>query len=913
MRRSGSALLLTLLLLCSGYVAVQSVSSASASASLTPREVEGAFPSSALIDDTSGAKQPDAPIVVRIYGDEAQLRGLAQHLDVWEVHREAGYLVAMVWPEQLSSLGLSGSRIQLDPAKTALLSAARPVVPDQTAGIPGYPCYRTVEETFATAQQLVDTYPQLVTWIDIGDSWEKTVDPAQGYDLRVLRLTNASVPGPKPKLFIMSSIHAREYTPAELSTRFAEYLVANYGVDPDVTWILDYHEIHLLLLANPDGRKYAEQGLYWRKNTNNNFCTGTDLRGVDLNRNFEFQWACCQGSSPMACEETFQGPAPASEPEVQAVQDYLRAEFADQRGPLLSAAAPLTTTGVFMDLHSYSELVMWPWGFSNILAPNEASLATLGHRLAAFNGYLAQSASYLYFVDGDTVDFAYGELGMAAYVFELGTSFFQRCDVFEETILPENLGALLYAARVARAPYLLPSGPDVTQIRLRPQGVVRGMPVQVWADVKLEDVGGGITPSAGSSDGNVAAAEFYVDVPPWVTTTAPISHTMAALDGTLDTAQETAIGHLDTTELEPGRHTVFVRAQSEDGVWGPFSAAFLTVVKPKDVARIDGYVRDGADNAPLRATVAADIFEVQTDPSTGYFVLEVISGTYDLHLTAAGGYNATTFENVAATDGQTTRQNAYLYRPCVILSDDVESGSAEWTATARWAITDEASHSPSHAWTDSPGRLYEPRTSSSLISPIFDLTDYAGGELSFWHTLDLDGIDDSAVVYGSPDGGDTWKILAAVGGQPVTWTQQIVALPLLDGQTKARFRFTLTTGPFDRADGWHVDDITFQAAGPGCVTPMAPVAAFTHTQAILGAPVRFTNLTRGTPPFETLWDFGDGRGSSRVGDPSYVYGTAGSVTVTLVISNSTGRDQVTYPLVIADLAYHGYLPLLLKD
>ena len=100
MRRSGSALLLTLLLLCSGYVVVQSVSSAGASASLTSHEVEDVLPSNAnaLIGRALGAKQPDAPIVVRIYGDEEQLRRVAQHLDVWEVHREAGYLVAMRIP-----------------------------------------------------------------------------------------------------------------------------------------------------------------------------------------------------------------------------------------------------------------------------------------------------------------------------------------------------------------------------------------------------------------------------------------------------------------------------------------------------------------------------------------------------------------------------------------------------------------------------------------------------------------------------------------------------------------------------------------------------------------------------------------------------------------------------------------------
>ena len=49
---------------------------------------------------------------------------------------------------------------------------------------------------------------------------------------------------------------------------------------------------------------------------------------------------------------------------------------------------------------------------------------------------------------------------MASYTFELGTSFFQDCSTFENTILPDNLQALIYAAKVPRTPYMTPAGPD---------------------------------------------------------------------------------------------------------------------------------------------------------------------------------------------------------------------------------------------------------------------------------------------------------------------------------------------------------------------------------------------------------------------------------------------------------------------
>ena len=64
--------------------------------------------------------------------------------------------------------------------------------------------------------------------------------------------------------------------------------------------------------------------------------------------------------------------------------------------------------------------------------------------------------------DGTSDGISYGELGVAAYTFELGTSFFQSCSVYEGTIRPDNLPALIYAAKVVRTPYQTPAGPDLT-------------------------------------------------------------------------------------------------------------------------------------------------------------------------------------------------------------------------------------------------------------------------------------------------------------------------------------------------------------------------------------------------------------------------------------------------------------------
>jgi carboxypeptidase T len=415
----------------------------------------------------------------------------------------------------------------------------------------------------------------LATWSDVGDSWARTQDPEDGYDLMVLRLTNSALPGPKPGLFVMAAVHAREYATAELATRFGEYLLANYGSDADATWLLDHHEIHLMLQANPDGRKIAEMGVYWRKNVDSDDgCSNKDLWGTDLNRNFSFRWHGCDNescSSSLPCNEVYRGPAAASEPETAAIEAYVRGHFPDQRPEDPALPAPADSSGVFLDLHSFGGLVLWPWGYGGTTA-NDTAFQTLGRKLAYYNGYSPSIASDLYPTDGDTTDFAYGELGLAAIAFEVGTAFFQGCTTFENTILPDNLPALLYAAKVARRPYLTPAGPDVLAPTIStPAGVGRAaLQLTATADDGRYSAENGIEPTQ-----VISAAGYTVDLPPW--DPAAVAYPMAAADGAFDEEVEALEAGVDTAGLGGGRHMLFLRAQDAAGNWGAVSAVFLDV------------------------------------------------------------------------------------------------------------------------------------------------------------------------------------------------------------------------------------------------------------------------------------------------------------------------------------------------
>ena len=154
---------------------------------------------------------PSGPVVAKIhYQTEEQLRELASRLDIWEVNHPESFVVARLSPVKLALLTSEGFALEIDTAKTALLYEVREPLPGQVDAIPGYPCYRTVEETYATYDTLVAAYPNLITKLDIGDSWDKiTPGGPTGYDIWALIITNSAIPGPKPRFFLVAEIHAR--------------------------------------------------------------------------------------------------------------------------------------------------------------------------------------------------------------------------------------------------------------------------------------------------------------------------------------------------------------------------------------------------------------------------------------------------------------------------------------------------------------------------------------------------------------------------------------------------------------------------------------------------------------------------------------------------------------------------------
>ncbi|MDY7225742.1 M14 family metallopeptidase [Hyalangium rubrum] len=513
-------------------------------------------------------------IVARVsFQSREDLNRLAETLDLTAaVDNQKKTVEALLTPEQYEVLRKEGRRVERLEEQTQQLNAPRDGF--STTSISGYPCYRTVNETYTSMANLAATYPNIAEWQDIGDSWDKvTAGGNPGDDMRVLVLTNKWLLGPKPRLFLMSAIHAREYTTAEMAARFAEQVASRYGTDADATWLLDHHELHVIVQSNPDGRRIAETGLSKRKNTNTTQgACNTTTWGVDLNRNSTFDWGG-SGSSTSHCNETYRGSAAGSEPETQALENYILSIFPDQRGPNSTDPAPADATGVMISLHSYGGYVLYPWGTSTTPPPNATQLRTLGRKFNYFNGYQAcQVASCLYAASGSTDAFAYGRLGIASYTFEMGGSFFESCSTFENTIVPKNMPALWYAFKAARRPYQVAAGPDSVNLTLSASTVTAGTPVTLTAQANDTRYG---TNGGTEASQAIAAARYSIDLPSWVPSIP--TYAMSPVDGAFSSSIESVQATVFTSGLTPGRHTLFVESQDANGNWGVPTAIFLNV------------------------------------------------------------------------------------------------------------------------------------------------------------------------------------------------------------------------------------------------------------------------------------------------------------------------------------------------
>ena len=139
---------------------------------------------------------------------------------------------------------------------------------------------------------------------------------------QMLRITGPGSTTNRPAIVVQANQHAREWITPHAAMYMIDRFCETYGIDPRITNIVNNIDLHIIITANPDGYEYSRTtNSQWRKNrrpNSNNPASGCATNfGVDLNRNWGYQWGFDNlGSSGSCSSDTYRGVAGFSEPEL---------------------------------------------------------------------------------------------------------------------------------------------------------------------------------------------------------------------------------------------------------------------------------------------------------------------------------------------------------------------------------------------------------------------------------------------------------------------------------------------------------------------------------------------------------------------------------------------------------------------
>ncbi|MFD4247550.1 M14 family metallopeptidase [Streptomyces sp. NPDC058525] len=357
----------------------------------------------------STATQDEAIVQYRIHGpatatDRTALLRTGVSIDEVDDH------TVVVSADTMQAKNLRALGYQL----TALPGPPDRSLPGIAAGPMDFPSadsrYHNYAEMSAEIDQRIAQYPGIMSKRVIGKSY-------QGRDLVAIKISdNVATDEAEPEVLFTHHQHAREHLTVEMALYLMKELGSKYGTESRVTNAVNGREIWIIPDLNPDGGEYdIATGSYrsWRKNRQPN--SGSSYVGTDENRNWNYKWGCCGGSSSSKSSETYRGPAAESAPEVKAVSDFVRSRVVGGKQQIKAA----------IDFHTYSELVLWPFGYTysdtapGLTADDLAAFKKVGTSMAASNGYTAEQASDLYITDGTIDDWLWGNQKIFGYTFEM--------------------------------------------------------------------------------------------------------------------------------------------------------------------------------------------------------------------------------------------------------------------------------------------------------------------------------------------------------------------------------------------------------------------------------------------------------------------------------------------------------------
>lgn len=209
----------------------------------------------------------------------------------------------------------------------------------------------------------------------------------------------------KPEILYSALHHAREPASMQQLIYYMWYVLENYDTNPDLAYLVNNVEMYFVPCINPDGYVYNELtdpnggGLH-RKNRRN---VGTNNQGVDLNRNYAYEYGG-PGTSTNPNSDIYRGTGVFSEPETQAME-----WFAENH-----------VFKIALNYHSFADALLFPWGYEdNFQCPDHDDFVFLTDKMVSENNYNNYQSSLLYEAAGDSDDWMYGDTSNKPKIFAL--------------------------------------------------------------------------------------------------------------------------------------------------------------------------------------------------------------------------------------------------------------------------------------------------------------------------------------------------------------------------------------------------------------------------------------------------------------------------------------------------------------
>lgn len=268
----------------------------------------------------------------------------------------------------------------------------------------------TYNEFLAHLDTMAALYPNLITIRQPIGNYQT----AQGRPIYWVKLSDnvgQDETNTEPQVLYTAIHHAREPLGLSQLIFYMYFLLENYATNPDVQNVVNNNELFFVPMLNPDGYIYNQTqnpngGGMWRKNRRNN---GDGTFGVDLNRNYSYEWGG-DGSSGVSSDETYRGTTAFSEPESQAIKWFIENHnFVTE-----------------LNYHTYSDLLLFPWGYTQLeQCPDHNAFLAFTNDMVRNNSLANIQASGLYNAAGGSDDWAYGDTTGKPKIFsmtpELGT------------------------------------------------------------------------------------------------------------------------------------------------------------------------------------------------------------------------------------------------------------------------------------------------------------------------------------------------------------------------------------------------------------------------------------------------------------------------------------------------------------